>query len=55
MRASATGTITGESLASINAGSLSNGATDSIRYDIIASGANTQGYAFATINASAEL
>jgi len=55
MRASATGTITGESLASINAGSLSNGATDSIRYDITASGANTQGYAFATINASAEL
>ena len=55
MRTAPTGTITGESLASMSAGTLTNAATDSFRYDIIASGANTQGYAFATINASAEL
>jgi predicted secreted protein len=55
MRASATGTITGEALASFSAGSLSNGATDSIRYDITSSASNSQGYAFATVNASAEL
>jgi hypothetical protein len=55
MRASATGTNTGESLASFSAGSLSNGATDSIRYDITSSASNSQGYAFATVNASAEL
>jgi hypothetical protein len=55
MRASATGTITNEALASFSAGSLSNGATDSIRYDITSSASNSQGYAFATVNASAEL
>ena len=55
MRTAPTGTITGESLASMSAGTLTNAATDSIRYDITASGANPQGYAFATINASAEL
>ena len=55
MRTAPTGTITGESLASMSAGTLTNAATDSFRYDITSSGANTQGYAFATINASAEL
>jgi len=55
MRSAPTGTITNESLAAMNAGSLTNSAVDSIRYDVTASGSNVNNYAFATINVSAEL